>query len=385
MLSRFFNNPSTQQFCSPTQVIMGSNARNRIWDVITEDTTAVLVVDKQFCNDDFVQAVAQRTSSKVTAVVTHEPSERFVRECLSAVAGDIDTVVAIGGGSTIDTAKAMTAFLRWGKIYIKDVDVPRRSPYLIALPTTVGTGSEVSRYYVLSDEPAKRKRASRAWTICPDLALVDPEFLVATPDALLISSSFDAFCHLWETYVSRTECSPFNAMLAKEGLVCLVRAIDDRSHGYCTASAEFHGTLQFAGVLGGIALSNVRTGMIHNAAEALAAQITIPHSLALMVFFHETVIQYEIKVTDLISGLGPCFVGESLPPTLGDLIAFWERVWHTYGLDQSVRDYLHQSPLDIKQLVNSICADHVLFKDAPNDLDELKIERIVTRALERWQ
>lgn len=384
MLSRFFNSPATQQFCSPTQVVMGPHARDRIWDVLPGHTATVLVVDKQFRDNDFVREITQRTASKVMVVVTQEPSERFVRECLAAVAGDIDMMIAVGGGSTIDTAKAITAFLRWGRIHVKDIDVPQRAPLLIALPTTVGTGSEVSRYYVLTEESTGRKRASRAWTICPDVALVDPEFLAATPDALLISGSFDAFCHLWETYVSRTERSPFSTMLAKEGLVRLMSAIDDRMKGNTARSAQFHGALQFAGVLGGIALSNVRTGMIHNAAEALAAQITIPHSLALMVFFREVVLQYEDAVTDCVAELGPNFVGTATRPTLHELIAHWERVWHAYGLDRSVQACLCQKQIDIGQLVSSISADHVLFKDAPNHLDVPTIERVVTRALERW-
>lgn len=385
MLTRFFNTPAAQQFCSPTQVILGNGAREQIWDATGGASTCVFVVDNAFHRDPFVVEIVRRVAPVSVFVVTQEPSEPFVRECLAGLPKTVDAVIAVGGGSTVDAAKALVAYLRWGSIYIKDIAAPQRAPVLIAMPTTVGTGSEVSRYYVLTDAQTGRKRASRSWRICPDVALVDPAFLANTSCMQLVTWSFDAFCHLWETYVSRTERSPFVDMLARDGLRRLFDALTQMQRNNGEPLPQVYRELQFAGVLGGIAISNIRTGILHDAAEALAAQVNISHPHALMVFFREAMLQYEHAVMDRVAELNLPRDGNDGVMTSGrELVDQWERVWHVLGIDQAVRAQLKDADIRAESIVDSICADHVLFKDAPAALDKAAVEGVVKRALAAW-
>lgn len=385
MLPRFFNTPAAQQFCSPTQVIVGNGTREWIWEAIDDASPCVLVVDTVFHCDPFVVETVRRMAPVSVVAVTQEPSELFVRECLNGLPETIGTVIALGGGSTLDTAKALVAHLRWGSIYIKDIATPQRAPVLIAIPTTVGTGSEVSRYYVLTDAHTGRKRASRSWRICPDVALVDPAFLAHTSRAQLATWSFDAFCHLWETYTSRTERSPFVDMLARDGLARLFGALAPLQSNKDALSPQVHGALQVAGVLGGIAISNIRTGILHDAAEALAAQVNISHPHALMVFFREAMLQYEHAVMRRVAELNlPRTGNDGVMASGRELVAHWESVWRVLGIDQAVRAQLKGADIRAESIVDSICADHVLFKDAPEALDQAAVEGVVMRALAAW-
>ena len=138
----------------------------------------------------------------------------------------------------------------------------------MCVPTTAGTGAEASRYYVAYDSHTGAKVHGKSWRLLADWVFLDPSFLQDSPPSLLVASAFDAFTHCWESFLCRGERSWFNDMLSVEGicrLLSALHAVVREADGDALRRLE----LQYAATLGGIAISNVRTGDMHEAAGAL--------------------------------------------------------------------------------------------------------------------
>src|ERR1700680_1333009 len=123
----------------------------------------------------------------------------------ACVAAAADSVIAIGGGSVLDIGKAVAALAGAGHTaeeYFSGYPIPSSGRPIIALPTTSGTGSEVTRVCVLSDPGHCRKASIRADSMLPRLALVDPELTVSCPAPVTAHSGMDAFVQAVEAYVS---------------------------------------------------------------------------------------------------------------------------------------------------------------------------------------
>ena len=215
--------------------------------------------------------------------VAGEPSAADVSAAVAqARAAGVEVVVAIGGGSVLDTGKAVAALLANGGEVLDYVEVVGRGQPLtqpsapfIALPTTAGTGAEVTRNAVVS-VPAHRLKASlRSPHMLPRLALVDPELTYDLPPALTASTGLDALTQLLEPFVS-VAANPLTDALCREGLrrvaAALRRAV---SHGGDTAA---RGDMALASLLGGLALANAKLGAVHGLAGPLGGWLpAAPH------------------------------------------------------------------------------------------------------------
>lgn len=302
----------------------------------------------------------------------------------------------MGGGSTIDTAKVLLAhrlfgsYERVGYGALRDIpdllpgDLPVR---FLALPTTAGSGSEMSRYYLLVDSVTGEKTGGRSWALCPFAAILDPQLLVGSPRTLLIQSAFDAFTHLWETLLCRQEASPVVEALAIDGITRLIGALL-RLEGLEMANEALCQELQLASAFGGIALSNVRTGILHDAGETLVAQCPLPHPLSLYVFFSASLDLYEGCLEERLAGLRarlsgvPGFSGESLTRSLE---AFWTRQFRGNGIEDSIRRTLAQKRPSGEPLIAKILSDQVLVqKEALRVLNPVLVSAFVENALSRW-
>ena len=125
--------------------------------------------------------------------------------------GDFDSLVAIGGGSSIDTAKGMSVlFANGGQLrdYKVPHEIPRTGPPVVAIPTTAGTGSEVTRFTVVTDTETDEKMLIAGLACCPAAAIVDFELTFSMPLRLTADTGIDSLTHAIEAYVSR-RASPF--------------------------------------------------------------------------------------------------------------------------------------------------------------------------------
>lgn len=191
-----------------------------------------------------------------------------------------DCLVSVGGGSAIDTAKGIAIGLALGG-RIRDHQgtqvLSRRAVAHVAIPTTAGTGSEVSVYAVIKDERAKEKLHYMDERLIPDVALLDPLLTVSLPPGLSAATGFDALSHAVESYTSRN-AGPLSdaqalhaARLIARSLARVVERGDD---------LDARADMLVAANLAGAAMSNAGVGLAHAVAHALGAGHGVHHGTA---------------------------------------------------------------------------------------------------------
>lgn len=213
--------------------------------------------------------------------VAGEPTVELVREGVAvAVAARCDAVLAIGGGSAIDAGKAIAALVTNGGDPLDYLEVIGRGraidkPSLpfVAIPTTAGTGSEVTKNAVLADSASRVKASLRSPHMFPRVAIVDPDLLEGAPRAVLASSGLDALSQLIEPFLS-VRRNPITDALAREGIARSMRALP-RVAGEVDAAARED--LALASLLGGLCLANAGLGAVHGFAAPIGGTFDAPH------------------------------------------------------------------------------------------------------------
>ncbi|MFO8043722.1 MAG: iron-containing alcohol dehydrogenase [Alkalispirochaeta sp.] len=223
--------------------------------------------------------------------VRGEPSPGSVDAIVSETREELpqcSAVVAIGGGSVIDTGKAAAAGLGLtreefsGGIarYLEgvgDLSHPGRTLPLYALPSTAGTGSEATKNAVLSETgPTGFKKSLRHDNFIPHTALIDPLLHLECPRAVTLASGLDAVTQLVEAFVS-TKANPITDALALEGLRLAGPALEKLSGG--TDSPHLRRDMAVAAYLSGVCLANAGLGLVHGFASPLGARHEIPHGV----------------------------------------------------------------------------------------------------------
>jgi alcohol dehydrogenase class IV len=239
--------------------------------VVTDPGIASLPLLARLCDSLHAAGI----EATIFAGVTADPPIAIVEAAL-AEAGTPDAVVSLGGGSSIDTAKALAACLAEGRGPASLVEAaPSRALPHLAIPTTAGTGAEASNSAILTDE-AGRKRAIIAECLPPALVLLDPDVLAGQPRSLLIACGLDALSHGLESLVSK-QGSPASRMFSRECIRLVARALPRLLAAPEDAAARAE--LQLGAHLGGAALRLARLGYVHALAHAVAEHRQLPHGL----------------------------------------------------------------------------------------------------------
>ncbi|MEO8641939.1 iron-containing alcohol dehydrogenase PsrA [Pseudomonas sp.] len=205
--------------------------------------------------------------------------ERFWQE-----AGDCHTVVAVGGGSAIDTAKALIvgtesgcfdellALLATGKPF-----VPARSKLLIAAPTTAGTGSEVTPWATIWDSASHKKYSLHLECTWPKVAIVDPQLMLTVPASVTVSTGLDALSHALESIwnINANPISDTFAISAIEDILhCLPLLRRDLSN------KDLRSRMALAALKAGMAFSNTKTALAHSISYEMTLRHGLPHGIA---------------------------------------------------------------------------------------------------------
>lgn len=214
--------------------------------------------------------------------IAGEPTTQAVREGVErARATGCDCVIAFGGGSAIDGAKAIAGLLTNGGELLDYLEVIGRgllltkpAAPLLAIPTTAGTGAEVTRNAVLASPEHRVKASLRSPHLLPRVALVDPELTLNLPPDLTASTGLDALTQLIEPYV----CVRANAMtdaLCVEGMRRAARSLRRAfEHGNDASARE---DMALASLFGGMALANAGLGAVHGFAAPIGGMFPAPH------------------------------------------------------------------------------------------------------------
>jgi alcohol dehydrogenase class IV len=400
-IETFFNGDDAKRFFFPGRVFIGKGMAAKAAEVVAEYDSVAVVVDRAFAESDLYVAVmgAVAPGKAMTWVVQGAPFAQDIAAFIAQMKETPEVVVSIGGGSAADFAKAIILQELFGSIDGIGVGDKRglapqagsRRPVYVAIPTTAGSGAEASRYYVTYDKVTHGKIYGKTWTVVADWIFLDPEVLSTMPIPALVGCAFDAFVHFFETLVAKHERSAFGEMFSLDGIPRIMAALDaivtkGRRDG------QAHEELLYAATLAGMAISNVRTGHIHEAAGALLEYTDLSHAETLFVFFRDAIEQYVDAIRDheeqLISHLRlkPSFADLA---SIEDVISWWEKMFDQIGITKRIRRELKQcrAPEGVlrEHIFRRVFDDKVwVTKECPCALDENAVRVFIGRSLGRF-
>lgn len=226
-----------------------------------------------------VDELARQGIGSTAYPVDGEPTLQVVRDGVGR-SGGCDVVIGVGGGSALDVAKAVAVLAPSGADPLEHLEVigagrPISRPGLpcVAVPTTAGTGSEVTRNAVLSADGVKA--SLRSPLMLPRLAVIDPDLLQGLPAGTIAASGLDALAQLIEPFLSR-KANPVTDALARDGIVRSARSLR-RGFEEGMLDPGVRDDLAVASLFGGLCLANSGLGAVHGFAAALGARLGAPH------------------------------------------------------------------------------------------------------------
>ncbi|WLS77882.1 iron-containing alcohol dehydrogenase [Erwinia pyri] len=336
---------STSQMIANRHTFFGRGSLRELLPLLQKEVQPTLL----FCGRSFLQSATwQALKDDLTPlllgheIVSHEASPDEIDSWVARWRGKVARVVAIGGGSVLDAAKAFAALsqhplntLRYLE-KVGDTPVTGATLPLIAVPTTAGTGSEVTQNAVVTDKAGIKVKASlRHANFVPDIAILDPDLLRGAPDHVLACCAIDAFTHLFEAYLS-SKGNFFSRQTALTGMRAFISAWPhlNRDDEQGDRARE---QMMFASWQGGLSLSMAGLGVIHGIAGELGAIKDYHHGevcgrllLPFLTILSKTEDeQQQLLMDDLATALFPGF---TLPPAR--MLQHWLRdnaitpFWH---------------------------------------------------------
>lgn len=289
--------PIEYNFVAPPQIVFGWGRRAELGVLASSLGRRAFVISgsrtlqRAGIVDDLEQRLKEHEIEVVhITTISREPEvedvDFSVRRVHESGIREGDFVVAIGGGSAIDLAKAVSALAINGRAdsvvdFLEGVGRGRRveTPPLavLAMPTTAGTGSEATKNAVISSCKPPFKKSLRSELLIPRIVLIDPELSIHVPPDVTAWTGMDAITQLIESYLSR-RAKPMPQTLALNGLALAIPAIVEvYENGNSQAGRE---KMAHAALLSGMALANSGLGMAHAVAAALGIHCKVPHGLA---------------------------------------------------------------------------------------------------------
>ncbi|MCC5912230.1 MAG: iron-containing alcohol dehydrogenase [Clostridiaceae bacterium] len=265
------------RFKEKTEIIHGIDAIKYLETLkgkracIVTDTTMVKLkmVDKVtevFSNND--------VEYEVFSEVEPDPSFEIVHKGLKHIMKNKPKLlIAIGGGSAIDAAKAIMYFcIKMKENLIGTEEIPK--PFFVAIPTTSGTGSEVTSYSVITDKEKQTKIPIVDDLMVPDVAILDPNFTKTIPPAITADTGLDVLTHCLEAYVAKNASDFTDALVEKAVTLVFQYLIKAYENG---SDIEAREKLHNASCMAGIAFNNAGLGINHSMAHSLGSYFKIPH------------------------------------------------------------------------------------------------------------
>ena len=274
------------EFAAPTRILFGEGRVREVGALAAGMGSRALVVEGSSGRAaSLVESLHARGIATTSLRVVGEPTADLV-ECgvERARTEQCDLVIALGGGSVIDVGKAVAALLTntdplhdYLEVVGKGRPLTKRAAPFIPIPTTAGTGAEVTRNAVLMVEDARVKVSLRSALMLPAVALIDPELSYTLPPAITASTGLDALTQCIEPFVT-PHASPLTDAVSREGMRraagALRRAFRDGG------DVEARRDMAIASLCGGLALANAKLGAVHGFAAPLGGMFPIPHGNA---------------------------------------------------------------------------------------------------------
>jgi alcohol dehydrogenase class IV len=223
---------------------------------------------------DFEVNIQSRDTLEPGTHVAEEAS-KFARE------GNFEVIIGLGGGSILDVAKMASALLtNPGKTrdYFGKEKVTRRGKPTIMIPTTSGTGAEVTKHAIFLDTETRVKKAVASNALLPNTAIVDPSLSIGCPPAVTASSGIDAFLHAAEPYLSKN-ANPVTDAIGLEAVRIITRWLGPAFADGENLEARYY--MSLGSMMSGLVLNNSGTSLVHAMAYPIGGEFHVPHGISL--------------------------------------------------------------------------------------------------------
>jgi len=292
------------EFATATQVIFGNGTVSKIPQLLQgKGHNIFLVTGKNPLRVKFLTENLEAEGFSVFSFqVEKEPDTGMISNGAKlAREMTCDAVVGFGGGSVIDSAKAIAALVpnkgelpEYLEVIGQGKKLKEKPLPFIAVPTTAGTGAEVTKNAVIHSPEHQVKVSLRSPLMFPDVAVVDPELTLSMPPEITATTGMDALTHLLETFVSN-QSNPFIDMFCREGMRRIsasLKKVFDKGD-----DLKAREDMAFAALLGGMALANVKLGAVHGFAGPMGGMFPVPHG-AVCAALLPAVMEVNLKVLE---------------------------------------------------------------------------------------
>ncbi|MEI3438036.1 MAG: iron-containing alcohol dehydrogenase [Blautia sp.] len=274
-------------FYQPTRIDFGAGKLEKAGEIVASYGDSCLLVTTTNKEDvlrplyDRVKKILEKAGIRYVHFdeVVPNPDIRGIAKAIEIVNKEkLQVILAVGGGSSMDTAKSVALFHDAGEIHWKEVfskysspsavyELPGKSVLpVIAVPTTAGTGSELTQAMIISDQENNDKECVYHQAVFPRVAIIDPELCRTLPPYPTAITGFDAFTHSFESYV-RELASPYTMLLGKEAMRTIVQVLPKLVKD--TSNMEYRESMSRAAAFSGISLSNASATIPHPLSEVI--------------------------------------------------------------------------------------------------------------------
>ncbi|MGC8984738.1 MAG: iron-containing alcohol dehydrogenase family protein [Thermosulfidibacteraceae bacterium] len=272
----------------PVKVYFGENFFYKLKDLSLDKPVAVITGKKNVKERGIVGRLEELIGNDFTLLdfVEGEPTWEVIEKLRDRLSEEgVKTVISIGGGSVLDSAK-LAALLVTNKgvkireiIGVRDFKFENSPLRVIAVPTTSGSGSEVTPYSIVIDRENLKKASIGSLYLYPFIAIDDPTLTYDTPFEITRNSGIDAFCHSLEVFFMK-EIHPIASNFALNGILLFIKFFMNALNNDRIARAK----MMLSSLYGGYAISNVGAGLIHQFAHALGVLRGYPHGFAIAIY-----------------------------------------------------------------------------------------------------
>ena len=278
----------SNQIILPSIMQIGAKASQEIGTILNslDYKKPLIITDKMMVELGYASKIQESLNSinihaDIFADTIPEPTVASIQAGVNKIkSADYDCIIALGGGSPIDSAKAIGILGKFGGV-MRDYKFPRMVSEsgvpIIAIPTTAGTGSEVTRFTIISDENTDEKMLCVGRGFMPSVALIDYELTISLPQRATADTGIDALTHAMEAYVSK-KANPYSDAQA----IAAMRLIGPnlRRVYHNGKDIEAREKMMLGATLAGIAFSNASVALVHGMSRPIGAFYHVPHGLS---------------------------------------------------------------------------------------------------------
>ena len=387
------------EFYCPVKVIAGHAALEHIpFELATLGATRPLIItDKGVRANNLLaplEAAFESTEASITAIFDDVPPDSSLETVRKAAqlyrSNNCDAIIAVGGGSVIDTSKATNILVSEGGDdllqYSGAHNLPRPLKPFFVIPTTSGTGSEVTMVAVVSDTEKNVKMAFASNYLMPHAAVLDPRMTQTLPPHLTAMTAMDALTHAVEAYTCMA-ANPISDAYA----VAAIKKVSSNLFKVLDNPTDANGRLELAqaSTMAGIAFSNSMVGLVHSLGHALGAVAHLPHGLCMNLFL-PYVLEYNRdvngdKIADLLLPLAGADVYAQTPAHLradkaiNSIQAMRDRLYSLTKLPRTLRETAKVSEAQFDEIADKALNDGSIIYN-PKEANQKDLKSILEKA-----